>query len=201
MTSAHAVHAVGASIVTHLRQSYPADLRRDHPCDFTLVSTSKLATFKDDPPGTTVALLLYRVSTNPDLRNASRLDPALGRRPPLSVDLHYLLSVWAESAETEHVVLAWAMAKLHETPVLDRALLADVDHDVHWLPEDLIQLIPAELSNEDVMRIWDALEPSYRLSYSYVARVVRIDPREVEPELPAVFDTRFAWTDTGAEPR
>jgi hypothetical protein len=25
------------------------------------------------------------------------------------------------------------------------------------------------------MRIWDALEPSYRLSVSYIARVVRID--------------------------
>jgi hypothetical protein len=28
------------------------------------------------------------------------------------------------------------------------------------------------------MRIWDALEPDYRLSLSYIARVVRIDPDE-----------------------
>ncbi len=38
--------------------------------------------------------------------------------------------------------------------------------------------MPAELSTEDVMRIWDAIEPAYRLSASYVARVVRIEPDE-----------------------
>jgi hypothetical protein len=32
------------------------------------------------------------------------------------------------------------------------------------------------------MRIWDTLEPDYRLSLSYIARVVRIDPAEVREE-------------------
>lgn len=195
MTSVQAVHAVGESIVTHLRQSYPQELRDIHPCDFALVSTSKLASFKDDPPGTSLALLLYRISINHDLRNANRLDPAKGRRLPLSLDLHYLLSVWAEEAETEHVVMAWAMSKLHETPVLDRALLHDVGRRVGWLPEDLVQVIPAEISSEDLMRIWDALEPSYRLSYSYVARVVRIDPEPVELGAPPVVDVRIGLRD------
>jgi hypothetical protein len=37
-----------------------------------------------------------------------------------------------------------------------------------------------------LMRIWDALEPSYRLSLSYSARVVRIDPDAVPGGLPVV---------------
>ena len=58
----------------------------------------------------------------------------------------------------------------------------------------MIQLIPAELSTEDIMRIWDALEPSYRLSVSYIARVVRIDSTRVEQVRPVVA-TRFSYED------
>ena len=45
-----------------------------------------------------------------------------------------------------------------------------------------MQVLPVDLSTEDLMRVWDALEPSYRLSTSYVARVVRLDP-DVDTEL------------------
>ena len=44
-----------------------------------------------------------------------------------------------------------------------------------WADGDSVQLIPEELRLEDVMRVWDALEPSYRLSACYVARVVPVD--------------------------
>jgi hypothetical protein len=36
------------------------------------------------------------------------------------------------------------------------------------------------------MRIWDTLEPNYRLSLSYIARVVRIDPDEDSDQRPVV---------------
>ena len=42
------------------------------------------------------------------------------------------------------------------------------------------------------MRIWDTLEPDYRLSVGYVARVVRIEPDEI-PEQRAVVATRFNY--------
>jgi hypothetical protein len=55
-----------------------------------------------------------------------------------------------------------------------------------------VQLIPEELSTSDMMRIWDTLQPKYRLSLGYVARVVRIDPAEI-PEQPPVVATRFNY--------
>jgi hypothetical protein len=37
------------------------------------------------------------------------------------------------------------------------------------------------------MRIWDALDPGYRLSVSYIARVVPIYPTGLPPGRPVVF--------------
>ena len=51
----------------------------------------------------------------------------------------------------------------------------------------------AELTTEDVMRIWDALDPAYRISVSYVARVVRLDPDQDTGPLPPVVAARFAY--------
>jgi hypothetical protein len=121
-----------------------------------------------------VLIFLYRASINQHLRNAGRTDAA-SRPLPLSVDLHYLVSFWAGSGENEQLVLAWTMRELHQVPVLDSSVLTA---EAGWSPTDVIQLIPEEISNEDLMRIWDTMLPDYHLSLSYTARVVRIDPDE-----------------------
>jgi len=58
-----------------------------------------------------------------------------------------------------------------------------------------VQLVPADLSLQDILNIWDGLGPSYRLTISYVVRVVRID-RSITPGMPVVA-TRFTFTDGG----
>jgi hypothetical protein len=40
------------------------------------------------------------------------------------------------------------------------------------------------------MRVWDALDPAYRLSVAYVARVIRIDRETIAAGRPVVA-TRF----------
>jgi hypothetical protein len=77
--------------------------------------------------------------------------------------------------------------------------VSSLSPEAAWGPGDVIQLIPAELSNEDIMRIWDAIEPTYRLSVSYIARVVLIDP-DIHPERRPVVATRFTLTDREATP-
>jgi hypothetical protein len=142
-----------------------------------------------------VLIFLYRASMNQHLRNVGRsLGP--GMRPvPLSVDLHYLFSFWAKSGENEQLVLAWTMRQLHDVPVLDSSILS---REAAWNAEDLIQLIPEEIETEELMRIWDTLEPNYRLSLSYIARVVRIDPDEIREERPVVA-TRFEYATPAGE--
>ena len=98
---------------------------------------------------------------------------AAARPTPLGLDLHFLLSAWAGNARDEHTIVAWAIRQLHMFPILDASSLSP---EAGWGTNEVIQIIPAELSTEDVMRIWDALDPPYRLSVSYIARLVRLDP-------------------------
>lgn len=188
MANLHALHSVGQSLVTYLRNSYPDDLRADQPCDFHLISSGELAAPTERGPELTV--FLYRVTVNEHLRSAAAPSQPPGARPPLSLDLHLLLSVWADTALAEHTILSWTMLQLHLHPVLDASSLTP---EGGWNAGDFVQLIPAELSTEDLMRIWDALDPPYRLSVSYIARVVRIDG---EADVgPPVVATRFTLTE------
>lgn len=187
MTNHLAIHSVGQSLMTWLQNTYPEPLRTDHPCDFRVVSSGELAAGEDF--GTAVTLYLYRLTMNEHLRNTSRAVRLGTDEVPLAVDLHLLLSVWTDSPLREHVILGWVMQQIHEHPVLD---LSSLSPEAGWESGEYVQVIPAELSTEDLMRIWDALEPPYRLSVSYIARVVRIDPQR-SPDFRRVVATRFQY--------
>jgi hypothetical protein len=99
------------------------------------------------------------------------------------LDLHYLLTVWADSAAAEQTILGWVVRELYTHEALSQS---DLTPAGGWAADDVIQVIPGEISNEDMMRIWDALDPPFHLSLSYIARVVRIDPDVVATDLPVV---------------
>jgi len=181
MANVLAVHSVGTSLATYLRNTYPSELRAAHPCEFTLFASSEMGSTEER--GTTLSLYLYRITMNEHVRNVRGTNDPAVVDTPLSVDLHFLLTVWADNALAEQTILAWAMRQLHQRPVLDRSTLSP---EAGWESSDVVHVIPAELSHEDLMRIWDALEPSYRLSLSYIARVVRIDPDPVPSCVPVV---------------
>jgi hypothetical protein len=180
MPNLHAVHSVGHSLVTWLKNAYPADLRAVSECEFVLLSSGELASPEERGPA--LSLWLYRVAPNAHLRNVPRRGDTPDARPPLYLDLHFLLTVWADNALAEHTILAWVLDRLHRMPVLD---VSSLSPEGGWGPDDQVQLVPEELSNEELMRIWDAVEPGYRLSVPLVARVVRID-REPQPGVPVV---------------
>ena len=182
MANIAAIRSVGRSLANYLDTAYkqarfPTGVSKPE-CAFLLASIGDQRPQQVAPSDTTVRVLifLYRVSINPHLRNAGRGD-ASARPVPLSIDLHFLVSFWAGSGENEQLVMAWTMRELHQVPVLDRSILTA---EAGWADNDVIQLVPEEISNEDMMRIWDTLLPDYHLSVSYIARVVRIDPDEAQ---------------------
>jgi hypothetical protein len=189
MANVFAVHSVGNSLVRFLRNTYPADLRTQHPCDFRVLSSGEMGKFND--PDTTLSLFLYRMTINEHLRNSPRNGRFAVGQLPLALDLHYLVTVWSESALAEHTILTWAIHQFHQHSTLT---ISSLSPEAQWEPEDIVQLSPSELSNEDLMRIWDALEPSYRLSFPYVARVIRIDPEQT-PDSRRVVETDFIYTE------
>ena len=189
MANVFAIHSVGNSIVTYLRNSYPQALAGlDMPdCAFELVSSGELAGEPGD--ATRITLYLYRITVNEHSRQVHAASAATARPTPLGLDLHFLMSAWAGNARDEHTIVAWAIRQLHMFPILDASSLSP---EAGWGTNEVIQVIPAELSTEDVMRIWDALDPPYRLSVSYIARLVRLDPDAQQHARPVV-TTRFAF--------
>jgi hypothetical protein len=201
MANIAAIRSVGTSLAAYLNNAYrdtafPPSVAKPE-CTFSLTSIGgvRAADVPSSDTSVRVLIFLYRTSMNQHLRNVGRtLSP--GMRPlPVSVDLHYLVSFWAKSGENEQLALAWTMRQLHEVPVLDSSILS---REAAWTSEDLIQLIPEEIGTEELMRIWDTLEPNYRLSLSYIARVVRIDPDEIRDERPVVA-TRFDFVTPAAD--
>lgn len=154
--------------------------------DFTVLSSSKFSS-QDVITSPTVSLFLHRVSINNHLRN-TRNGPAIG---PLGLDLHFLLTIWADEAEDEHTLLAWAMKELHFHAFLDRSsLTAEAD----WAVDEQINLVPADLPPEEMARIWETAHRGYRLSYPFIARIIRIG-MERTPDAAPVVATRFTYTD------
>lgn len=183
MANFRAVYAVGESLRSYLRNTYPANLPT---IDIQLISSGQLA--ETEELNDTLTLMLYRITTNEHMRNVQQSNGFSQQRIlPLVLDLHYLMTVWADSAVDEQVVLGWAMRQFHQHPVFDASSLVST---AEWNVDEVVQLIPVDLSHEDIMRIWDRLKPPYHLSVSYVARVVRIEPDRPEEYRPVVA-TRF----------
>lgn len=192
MANVFAVHSVGASLATYLTNTYPESLRSAHPCSFGLLSSTELDSVDAPDAGTRLTLFLYRVSLNEHLRTA----PHANGTPsgiPLSLDLHYLMSIWTANALAEQTILTWAMRQLHQHPVLDRSVLSA---EAGWQTGDVIQVLPEELGTDEMMNLWEAFNPSYRLSMGYVARVVRVDADPQDDALPVVA-TRFSFAGAG----
>jgi hypothetical protein len=185
MANVFATHSVGSSLMKYLKNAYPKELHDKANLDFKVISSADLA--QDDPPVDAITLLLYRITHNEHLRSRTiPADPG-GVRPPLSLDLHYLLTAWASSASAEQAALTWAMREIQMHPLLD---ISSLSPEGGWGARDVVQFIPAELTSEELFRIWDLFKPDYRLTVSYIARVVRVDT-EMETLRPVVA-TRIA---------
>jgi len=148
-----------------------------------LLSSQQLSS----PPGTdALGIYLYRVAVDPYARNR-HLPPPPGRktpRPELPINLHILLLGWSSSSDTEITYLSAAMQVIGSSLSLDAAHLGLVDPS--WGDQDTLQVIPEELSTEDLTRLWDSLPGGYRLSVPYIIKTIRLEPDQEAPEPPLV---------------
>jgi hypothetical protein len=138
-------------------------------------------------PQPTCTIFLYRVAVNSVMRNGPRV--ALGggatSRPLLPVDLSYLITPWAKDPRDEHLMLGTILQGLY-----DRAELGASDlTGTSWAPDDSVQLVLETLTLEEHFCIWDTVEMPYRLSLTYMARIIGIAPAEQAVAVPVVRST------------
>lgn len=126
-----------------------------------------------------LSIFLYRVDFNKAMRASWSAVSEQDGRSHLALDLHYLITAWAENAEDEHRILGRAMQCMETTPILAGPLLHSSGE---WDAGETIQLVLEEVTSEAVMRMFDSLPTDYRLSVPYIARVMRLDGRPAPPQ-------------------
>jgi Pvc16 N-terminal domain len=173
MANAFATCSVGNSLMTYLKNAYAAQQEIRQSFDFRLISSGELAD-SAAPAANTLTLFLYSITRDAEPRPPVAPGGRSAANPPLAIELHYLLTAWADDARMEQTVLTWAMRQLQMHPVLDSSNLSP---EAEWAASDMVQIVPTELSLEEMSRVWNLLSPKYRLSVAYVARVVSIDTR------------------------
>jgi hypothetical protein len=173
MATYRAIETISDVLVRLLRASYDAADFDDQPLTFEAYLRDDF----DNPMSMGASLFLYRVVVN----GTQRMPPGRIRgdgtreRPPLPLDLHYLVTVWARDASMQHRIAGWVMRMFEDTPILPYGVLGAVQPDV-FHPDESAEITIDDLSNEDLLRIWETLNTSgYALSIPYLVRSVMID--------------------------
>lgn len=147
----------------------------------------QVGNFTQSPPPMDegISLYLYRLGANAARRNLPYhvRSNGLRYRPPLPLDLYFLMTAWAKSAAKQQRLLGWAMRVLEDTPLLPSGLLNDVGPEPEiFQPNETVEIIFEPLSLQDMYNIWSAMKASPQLSASYVVRAVSIDSTALTPD-------------------
>ena len=184
MANFAAIAAAGRSIERMLNAAFeddePVDTKKTRA---VLVRTNDFqeANLTTNIGSPALSIFLYRVDFNKIMRSAWSAVGMLDGRGHLPLDLHFMLTAWADNAEFELRILGKALQSIETSPILSGPLLHP---SAGWAPNESVQLALEEISTEAVMRIFDSLPTDYRLSVPYVARVARIDGRRAQPDAP-----------------
>ena len=172
-------------------------------------------------------LFLYSVSMNAGWRNVElpMRDAAGNRtgRPPLPIDLHFMMSAYGQSDYHPEILLGIGMQVLHETPFLDRNYISQTFGSptsnlttalaTSLLDQQIeqIKISPHDLSADDLYKLWSAFGSKCRPSAAYIATVVLIDSKAplvsappvlaynidvlayIRPQITSVTPAIFAW--------
>jgi hypothetical protein len=181
MSTSTAIGSVSASLQTLLREQ----MQLQPSVTVTLLAPDENA------PERRVNLFLYRVEENAFLKNqdamVSPADPTHVLPPPLSLDLYYLMTVYAPNdpdignAESHHI-LGEAMRVLHDNSPIPRAHLHEDLRDAR----ERLQIVPHRPDPEELNRIWTTFSKPFRPSVLYQVSPVQLDaasqPQTVVPQ-------------------
>ena len=140
-----------------------------------------------------LSLFLYHVTYNQGWREVglpSRNGSGAGvNRPPLALDLHYLLIAYGDSEYVPQILLGLGMQALHETPFLYRQQIINVFTPGPPLSPidaalatanladqiEMIKVTPEPLATEDLSKLWTAFGSKFRPAAGFEATVVLIE--------------------------
>ncbi|NEQ84523.1 MAG: DUF4255 domain-containing protein [Moorea sp. SIO2I5] len=172
-----------------------------------------------------INIFLYQTNPNSAWRNLdmpNKVKPGETGKPPLALDLYYLITAYGKDNEdTEsQTLLGVAMRVLHDHPLIrtkdiERAIEKKpglLDESKKKLLEDSnlanqierISVTPNNLSLEEISKLWGTFQTQYRISAAYKISVVLIESQiPVKTPLPVLSrgaDDRGPGSQTGTIP-
>jgi hypothetical protein len=206
MANLQAITVISKSIVNLLKDAYD---REDQPGEIkSLVNAAQFVPLRPtelsaldttQPPGISVGIVLYlyRITINTSLRNRPpRTDITTGFRykPSLPVDLHYLLIPVATDADSQQILLAWAMRVLNDDPCLtaNQLNVHQIGGEAVFAPNEGIEIVADTLVITDQNALVEPFKPKAQLAMPYVVRMILLDSpvrfNEYEPVQTRGFD-------------
>lgn len=137
-----------------------------------------------------VNLFLYQTMVNTGWNNLN--PPAHSQagelKPPLALNLYYLLSVYADdNPELSQRLLGRAMTVLHNNAELTRQTFRDHAADMGLDQQiDRVFIAPFPLSIDEMSKLWSTFQTQYRTSTAYQVSVVLIDSESPRAPLPVL---------------
>lgn len=184
MATYRAIAATGLAIRGLLKSAIPttefpnAEIELYRPANF------------DSPMTIGISLYLYRVTLNTSRRNLPPVVEPDGKRyrPPLPVDLFYMVTAWGQTAEMQQRLLGWVMRELENTPILPSSLLNHyiLEADT-FRPSETVELICETISMQDMNTLWEGFrvnKTNQHASVTYVARMLLIESKLELTEYP-----------------
>jgi Pvc16 N-terminal domain len=201
-------NALAISGVTAVLQYYLNQLYMSSPFTAGTVTVSSVApdlvqqSFETNAsePENQVNLFLHQVTHNASWRNVDLPSLAADGRtrltsPPLALDLHYLLTVYATDPWQAEALLGYGLLLLHENPVLVRTDITTALQHLNTLyptnalttplrscgladQVEIIKITPETLGREELAWLWTALKADYRPTFPFQASVVLMQPQQ-----------------------
>ena len=178
MASFNAIAAVSRAILHVLEtNSAQTDFGK---LDFEIYDINKF----ESPMDQGFSLYLWRVTPSTTRRSLPPRREPDGRtfRPPLPVDLHFLLTPWAKDAEQQQRMLGWAMRQLEDVVVLPAGILNHRAQPDTFGPHETVEIFCDAPALGDFLNLWDKLKTTLQTSVTYQARNVAIDSQLLWPE-------------------
>ncbi len=169
---------VGQSIINVLWEQIKADpdlyaLIND-PSLISLESPAEHQENSTDPA--LLSVYLYRVTEDPYMKNRIAVEGNGGRvrKPPLTLDLYFLITPLLKAPRDQQIVLGKILQVLYDRPTLEGT---DLDGSLATSGE-VVRVIFNTVPLQEVSWVWQALETPYRLSVTYTVRVTLLDSTE-----------------------
>jgi Pvc16 N-terminal domain len=169
---------VGQSIINVLWEQIQAD-----PDLVALINSSNLislespAEHQENTSDTSLlSVYLYRITEDPYMKNRIAVEGAGGRvrKPPMSLDLYYLITPLLKAPRDQQIVLGKILQILYDRSTLEGPDLAGSLATTGEVVRVVFNAVPLQ----EVSWVWQALETPYRLSVTYTVRVTMLDSTE-----------------------